>query len=70
MKNEKYGAPLERGVIEQIKDQKYTVASISRKGITSPPIPSAAKDTLSIGDLVFFFLFDDGDGLILAKTDS
>lgn len=68
MKNEFYGAALERGVIDRIEDGKYRVASITRDGITSMPIgPVREEDTYEIGDRVYFFLFSDGDGLILKK---
>lgn len=68
MKNEIYGSTLERGVIEKIEDGKYRVSSLTRDGIVSMPIKSANEtDTYSIGDKVYFFLFDDGDGLILSK---
>lgn len=68
MKNELYGAALERGVIEKIENGKYRVSSLTRDGIASMPIKSINEtDTYSIGDKVYFFLFDDGDGLILSK---
>ena len=66
MKNESYGAPLERGIIEKIEDEKYRVASLTRHGIKSLPIKSM-DNTLSIGDKVYFFLFQDGEGLIISK---
>ena len=68
MNNEIYGATLERGVIDCIEDGKYRVSSITRDGITSMPIkPVREEDTYEIGDMVYFFLFNDGDGLILRK---
>lgn len=68
MRNEIYGSTLERGVIEKIENGKYRVSSLTRDGIVSMPIKSKNEtDTYSIGDKVYFFLFDDGDGLILSK---
>lgn len=68
MKNEIYGSTLERGLIEKIENGKYRVSSLTRDGILSMPIKSTNEtDTYSIGDKVYFFLFDDGDGLILSK---
>lgn len=68
MENEIYGSTLERGVIEKIENGKYRVSSLTRDGISSMPIKSANEtDTYSIGDTVYFFLFNDGDGLILSK---
>lgn len=69
MKNENYGAPLERGVIEEITDNRYRVTSIDRDGITSRPIKTISSGDLEIGDKVYFFLFPDGTGLILCKMD-
>lgn len=71
MKEEIYGAPIERGVIDSIQDGYYRVKSFSRDGVVSPPIKAINNynnyNTYSIGDQVYFFMFDDGDGLILAK---
>lgn len=68
MNNEHYGASLERGVIESIQDGKYRVASLTRDGISSMPIrPVHGEDVYQVGDRVYFFLFGDGDGLILSK---
>lgn len=68
MGKETYGAPLERGVIEKIENGKYRVSSINRDGIKSLPIGTLSDgDAFSVGDIVYFFLFPDGDGLILTK---
>ena len=66
MMKEGYGAALERGVIETIESGGYRVASMARRGITTPVIKSLEAG-LKIGDRVYFFLFPDGDGVILAK---
>lgn len=63
---EGYGAALERGVVETIEGGGYRVASMTRYGITTPVLKSLETD-LKVGDRVYFFLFPDGDGLILAK---
>lgn len=68
MKNDTYGAPLERGVIEQIENGKYRVSSITRDGIKSLPMRALSDlEVYSVGDIVYFFLFPDGDGMILTK---
>lgn len=67
MKEEKYGALLERGTVTEIENGRYRVASGSRSGITSPPLAGMQDAEYQIGDKVLFFLFDDGDGLILTK---
>lgn len=68
MRNGTYGAPLERGVIEKIENGKYRVSSITRDGIKSLPMRAlSAGDAFSVGDIVYFFLFSDGNGIILTK---
>lgn len=68
IKDKSYGASIERGAVESIEDGGYRVASFTRDGITTPPLKTMNEtDALSIGDRVFFFLFDDGDGLIIGK---
>lgn len=68
MKEEIYGAPIERGAIDSIQGGRYRIKSLSRDGVVSLPIKAINNsDTYSIGDQVYFFMFDDGDGLILAK---
>ena len=63
-----YGAQIERGRIEQITgDGLCKVASISRDGIITPALPSIGGATYTVGDYVYFFMFDDGHGAILAS---
>ena len=66
-----YGAVVERGTIKEISGTNYVVESIDRKGITTPPIPKVPwdEDTYSVGDTVYFFVFCDGDGMILSKSE-
>ncbi len=61
-----YGATIERGVIIAAEASKYTVKSDTRYGITTPAIPFLGDGSLQIGDRVYFFLFEDGHGAILA----
>ena len=67
MKNEHCGAFLERGVVEKIEDGRYRVASITRDGIRSLPMRTLWEESISVGDIVYFFSFPDGDGIILTK---
>lgn len=68
MSNETYGAPMERGVVEKIENGKYRVSSITRDGIKSLPMRALLDgEVYSVGDIVYFFLFPDGDGMILTK---
>lgn len=65
-----YGARVERGKILKITEQKYVVASLSRSGITTPPIPAMdAQAEYAAGDTVYFILFEDGHGCVLAKAE-
>lgn len=68
MEKGKYGASIERGRVETAQDGRYRVQSISRDGITTMPVAALLPgETYEVGDLVYFFLFPDGDGLILRK---
>lgn len=62
-------ADIERGQITAAEDGKYRVESYSRDGLTTPPIPAVGEGVYSVGDRVYFFLFDDGHGAILAAFD-
>lgn len=77
-----YGAMVERGEIMAILDEGYVVQSLSRLGVITPPIPAQemivkitmdAENNIQIehrkyaaGDRVYFFLFDDGKGMVIA----
>lgn len=58
-------AGFERGRIESSEAGGYTVASLDREGILSPPLPPMQNDTYAKGDIVLFCLFDDGTGAII-----
>ena len=59
------GAAIERGEVMTASGGKYTVKSLDRDGIETPPIGAADSTTYSAGDRVYFFLFPDGTGKIL-----
>jgi len=63
-----YGAIIERGEILAATEDGYTVASLDREGIESPPIQAADSAAYTVGDTVYFFLFRDGTGKIIAKV--
>lgn len=68
MEKEQNGAFIERGRIQTAENGRYRVQSVSRDGITTPPIGALLpEEEYSPGQLVYFFLFPDGDGLILTK---
>lgn len=60
------GAIIERGIVIAKINDTYRVRSITRDGIITPLLKSA-ENTLSVADKVYFFLFPDGDGMIIAK---
>ena len=65
MSDGSYGAVIERGVILTADVGAYTVKSYSRDGVTTPKIRAIGDKTYSVGQWVFFFLFDDGTGRVL-----
>ena len=57
---------IERGTVTEITDGKYSVASIDREGIVTPPmLPLMDGSIFSVGDQVVYFYFDDGTGRII-----
>lgn len=61
----KYGALIERGKIETVSIEGYTVTSFDREGIVTGPIRPIDGHLYTVGDTVYFFLFPDGTGQIL-----
>ncbi|MGN0997819.1 MAG: hypothetical protein ACI4PG_13000 [Candidatus Ventricola sp.] len=59
-----YGASIERGTVLCEEDGGWRVQSLTRPGITTPPL-GVLCGSVAAGELVAFFLFDDGDGMIL-----
>ena len=64
--NQQYGATIERGFIAEVCEDGYRVKSYTRDGIMTPALPSASGAAYKAGDRVYFFVFDDGHGAILA----
>ena len=67
--NNSYGAKIERGVIVQEVNGKYIVQSFDRHGLMTPPIETINAQQFNAGDRVYFFLFDDGSGKIIASMN-
>lgn len=71
-----YGATIERGKIKEVRGSNYIVTSLERDGIETPPIPAMFhipaqkhnEQPYKVGDKVYFFLFSDGDGMILKRS--
>ena len=64
-----YGASIERGEIAACGAGGYAVRSYTRDGLVTPPLPALGNAAYSEGDRVYFFVFDDGHGLILAAFE-
>ena len=62
------GAFIERGKILAATEAGYSVKSLDRDGIISPPIQTIDDSTYTVGDTVYFFLFRDGTGKIICGT--
>lgn len=60
-----YGARIERGIIVHAKDGMYEVKSLTRDGIITPPIKG--NGNYDAGDCVYFFIFDDGNGMVIGS---
>lgn len=67
--NPPYGALIERGRIAQADAEAgtYTVESLDRPGVTTPPMKTIDEAILDEDALVFFFMFNDGGGKIIGK---
>jgi len=62
-----YGAHVERGIITFTDNGMHTVKSFCRDGLSISGLPAIGGAIFNIGDRVYFFIFDDGTGLILDK---
>ena len=60
------GANIERGIIAEVCEAGYKVQSYTRYGIVTPAIQSVSGAAYKVGARVYFFVFDDGHGAILA----
>ena len=60
----RYGVPVERGSVVSEIEGCYTVASLDRDGIVTPPLPVLGNIFFQPGQIVYFALFRDGTGLI------
>ncbi|MBP3541811.1 MAG: hypothetical protein J6K72_08405 [Clostridia bacterium] len=60
------GAMIERGEVAEVTPEGYRVKSYDRDGVTTGVLPTAGGKTFAIGEKVYFFMFPDGKGLVLA----
>lgn len=66
MDKQSCGAQIERGRIYAANDGTYRVESLTRYGIITPFLPTIGGELFQIGEIVEYFMFDDGDGRIFA----
>ena len=68
MYNDFFGAAIERGQVVEKTQAGYRVKSLTRVGVVTPQIQAMQDAEFAVGDGVYFFLFDDGEGGILGKA--
>lgn len=57
---------IERGTVLEAQDGGYTVASLDRDGITTPPLKALEEGAVfNSGERVYYFIFSDGTGRII-----
>lgn len=61
------GATIERGRVLSVQNGRAIIESITRPGIITMPLGVTGGVTVSQGDAVFYFEFEDGCGLMLGK---
>jgi hypothetical protein len=64
---ERANASIERGEILSASDGGYTITSLDREGIETPPLKPINDATYATGEKVYFFYFKDGTGRIICK---
>lgn len=62
-------AKIERGKVIAAGESGYTVESFGRAGLVTPPIPAMWTGTYTVGQKVYFCLFDDGHGMVIGKLE-
>ena len=63
---------VERGKVLTVATAGYTIASLDRDGIETPPIKTiqhgqagVTPPVYAVGDIVYYFIFKDGTGRII-----
>lgn len=69
-----YGARVEVGILKEKSGSGWRVESLSRPGVVTPPLAvwphCVERDTaFYAGEKVFFFLMEDGTGMVLNKAE-
>ena len=73
-KEREYGI-VERGKVSDVTANGYSISSLDRDGITTPPIQpveygqsGVTVPTYAAGDMVYYFIFKDGTGRIICAV--
>ena len=69
--NDKWGARIERGIIEEADENRFRVKSLCRDGVKTPWIKGIGNDPTGyeVGDRVYFFIFSDGHGAVIGRFE-
>ena len=62
------GVHIERGIIQSVGDSGYIVRSITRDGIETNTLKAKDGESYNAGDCVYFFVFPDGNGMVLGRA--
>lgn len=62
---EESGAKIERGIVTDKTSIGYVIKSIDRNGIITPAIAASGQELYTVGELVSFYLYNDGTGRII-----
>lgn len=61
-------AMIERGTIVSAENNAYKIKSLDRNGIITPPLKTIGGSVYELNAAVYFFLFDDGTGAVIAEA--
>lgn len=61
------GAMIERGVVTNVRTDGYIVQSYTRYPVMTNALKSIGSNTYAVGDTVYYFMFNDGNGMILDR---
>ena len=67
MEKQKNTAAIERGRIAEVVGGEYRVKNLDRPGLISRVITGTDDTAYQAEDMVYFFMFNDGNGKILCK---
>ena len=66
---EKAGAMIERGYVAEVTEDGYRIQSDTRYGVLTPALKGLTNDTYAAGEIVYYFMFCDGRGMIIGRAE-